>query len=90
MGTVARLTFKNSEICISTKERTEKYPYASIGNVQSEPVEDRKGYHIVSLQMGKNDNSKYYLYYVPAQFVEAIKQTILGGAIAGMGNFGGL
>jgi hypothetical protein len=86
MGTLARVTFKDQEICISTKERTEKYPYTSIGNIQSEPVEDRKGYHIVSLQMGKNDNSRYYIYYVPAQFVEAIKQTILGGVL---GNYGG-
>eukprot|EP00656_Telonema_subtile_P018935 TRINITY_DN2028_c0_g1_i4.p1 TRINITY_DN2028_c0_g1~~TRINITY_DN2028_c0_g1_i4.p1 ORF type:complete len:269 (-),score=63.35 TRINITY_DN2028_c0_g1_i4:207-1013(-) len=79
MGTPARVTFKDKQIVISTKERTEKYPCSSIGAVNSEPVEDRKGYHIVSLQMGKNDNSKYYLYYVPAQYIEALKQNVLGG-----------
>eukprot|EP00658_Telonema_sp_P-2_P056242 TRINITY_DN44715_c0_g1_i1.p1 TRINITY_DN44715_c0_g1~~TRINITY_DN44715_c0_g1_i1.p1 ORF type:complete len:310 (+),score=79.65 TRINITY_DN44715_c0_g1_i1:241-1170(+) len=81
MGNVARLSFKETEINISTKERTEKYPYASIANVQSEPVEDRRGYHIVSLQLGKNENSRYYLYYVPAQFVDAIRQIIMGGGM---------
>jgi len=81
MGTVARLTFKEQNICISTKERTEKYPYATIGGITSEPIEERRGYHIVAFQMGKNDNSKYYLYYVPAQYVEAIKQMVLGGLL---------
>ena len=86
MGKPVRLTFKfeSQEICINGKERTEKLPMGSIYDVTSEKVEGRGGYHIVSLKMGKDDKSCYYLYYVPAQYVEAIKASILGRGM-GMG-----
>jgi len=88
MGNPVRLTFKFDNpvmICINGKERTEKYPTQSVHDVTSEKIEGRGGYHIVSLKMGKEDKSVYHLYYVPAQYVEAIKQTIMGGM--GMGMF---
>jgi len=88
MGKPVRLSFKfeSQEICINGKERTEKLPMGSIYDVTSEKVEGRGGYHIVSLKMGKEDKSCYYLYYVPAQYVEAIKASILGRGM-GMGLF---
>jgi len=88
MGNPVRLTFKFDNpamICINGKERTEKYPTASVHDVTSEKIEGRGGYHIVQLKMGKDDKSVYNLYYVPAQYVEAIKASILGGM--GMGLF---
>merc|ERR1712224_1056616 len=88
MGKECRLTFKFDEqpplICINGKERTEKYPMASVHDVTSEKIEGRGGYHIVTLKMSKDDKSAYHLYYVPAQYVEAIKATILG---QGLGMF---
>jgi len=49
-----------------------------VNDVTSEKIEGRGGYHIVTLKMGKDDKSAYHLYYVPAQYVEAIKASILG------------
>jgi len=80
MGTVSRLTFKEGNMCIATKERTDKVPFVTVGSITSEPVEDRKGYHVMCFNLGKADsNSKLYLYYVPAQYVEAVKANVLGG-----------
>jgi len=87
MGKPVRLSFKFEQpamICINGKERTEKYPMASVHDVVSEKIEGRGGYHIVTLKMSKDDKSAYHLYYVPAQYVEAIKATILG---QGLGMF---
>ncbi len=65
---------------INSKERTEKLACASIYDVTSERIEGRGGYHIVKLKLGaKDDKSIYHLYYVPAQYVEAIKANVLGG-----------
>lgn len=80
MGKPVRLTFKFAEqqICINGKERTEKLPMGSVSDVTSEKIEGRGGYHVVSLKMGsKDDKSCYYLYYVPAQYIESIKAAIL-------------
>jgi len=83
MGNIVRLTFKfeaPAVIEIKSKERTTKFPMGSVRDVTSQKIEGRGGYHIVTLKMGsKDDKSAYYLYYVPAQYVEALKQTIMGG-----------
>ena len=75
-----RLTFKNDvgQLWIGTKERTQKIGYNSIKNVTSQPVEDHEEYHMVAFQLGPTEASRYWVYWVPAQYVEAIKDTILG------------
>jgi len=79
-GGKVRLTFKleNDQVWIGTKERTEKLPLNSIKNVVSEPIEGHKEYHIVALQLGPTEASRYWIYWVPAQYVDAIKDCILG------------
>jgi len=79
-GGKVRLTFKldNDQIWIGTKERTEKLPLNSIKNVVSEPIDGHKEYHIVALQLGPTEASRYWIYWVPAQYVDAIKDCILG------------
>jgi intein/homing endonuclease len=79
-GGKVRLHFKLDleQVWIGTKERTEKVPLGSIRNVISEPIKGHEEYHIMALQLGTTDNSRYWLYWVPSQYVEAIKDTILG------------
>uniref|UniRef100_H2U640 Ubiquitin family domain containing 1 n=2 Tax=Takifugu rubripes TaxID=31033 RepID=H2U640_TAKRU len=79
-GGKVRLTFKleQDQLWIGTKERTEKVPMGSIKNVVSEPIEDHEGYHMMAFQLGPTEASQYWVYWVPAQFVDAIKDTVLG------------
>ena len=75
-----RLTFKLEldQLWIGTKERTEKVSMGSIKNVLSEPIEGHEDYHVLAIQLGPTEASRYWVYWVPAQYVDAIKDTILG------------
>ncbi|KAM7433824.1 Ubiquitin domain-containing protein ubfd1 [Porites harrisoni] len=79
-GGKVRLTFKLQldQLWIGTKERTEKIPMGSIKNVISESIEGHEEYHIMAIQLGPTEASRYWIYWVPAQYVDAIKDTILG------------
>ncbi|XP_075421762.1 ubiquitin domain-containing protein UBFD1 [Ascaphus truei] len=79
-GGKVRLTFKleQDQLWIGTKERTEKLPMGSIKNVLSEPIEEHEDYHMLAFQLGPTEASYYWVYWVPAQYVDAIKDTVLG------------
>ncbi|XP_075558104.1 uncharacterized protein LOC142590121 isoform X1 [Dermacentor variabilis] len=79
-GGKVRLTFKLEldQVWIGTKERTEKINMSSIKQVISEAIEGHEEYHIMALQLGTTEASRYWIYWVPAQYVDAIKETILG------------
>ncbi|XP_048575418.1 ubiquitin domain-containing protein UBFD1 isoform X2 [Nematostella vectensis] len=79
-GGKVRLTFKLEldQLWLGTKERTEKLPMGSIKNIVSEPIEEHDDYHILALQLGPTEASRYWIYWVPAQYVDAIKDTVLG------------
>jgi len=79
-GGKVRLTFKleNDEVWIGTKERTDKVPMSSIKAVVSEPISGHEAFHMLALQLGPTEASRYWIYWVPAQYVDAIKRTILG------------
>ncbi|XP_061703377.1 ubiquitin domain-containing protein UBFD1 isoform X2 [Syngnathoides biaculeatus] len=79
-GGKVRLTFKleQDQLWIGTKERTEKVPMGSIKNVVSEPIEEHEDYHMMAFQLGPTEASQYWVYWVPTQFVDAIKDTVLG------------
>lgn len=79
-GGKVRLTFKLEldQLWIGTKERTEKVPLNSIKQVVSEAILGQEEYHILALQLGPTEASRYYVYWVPAQYVDAIKEAILG------------
>jgi len=74
-----RLTFKSdsSELWIASTTSTQKLPYVGIRSITSEQIVGKEEYCIMVLNLG--ENSKYYLYFVPSQYVEAIKDTVLGG-----------
>ncbi|XP_057652984.1 ubiquitin domain-containing protein UBFD1-like [Diorhabda carinulata] len=79
-GGKVRLTFKleSDQLWLSTKERTEKLPMGSIKSVISEPIEGYEQYHIMGLQLGPTEASRYWIYWVPAQYIDAIKDAVLG------------
>ncbi|KAF5287862.1 hypothetical protein FQA39_LY15638 [Lamprigera yunnana] len=79
-GGKIRLTFKleADQLWLSTKERTEKLPMQSIKNVVSEAIEGNEEYHIMGLQLGPTEASRYWVYWVPAQYIDAIKDVVLG------------
>lgn len=79
-GSKVRLTFKTelNQVWIGTKERTEKVSLGSIKTVVSEPIEGHQEYHIMAFQLGPTEASRYWVYWVPAQYVEAIKDAVLG------------
>lgn len=79
-GGKVRLTFKLEldQVWIGTKERTEKVSMQSIRAVTSEPIAGHEEYHMLALQLGPTEASRYWIYWVPAQYVHAIKKTILG------------
>lgn len=79
-GGKVRLTFKleSDQLWLSTKERTEKLPMGSIKSVISEPIEGHEEYHIMGLQLGPTEASRYWIYWVPAQYIDAIKDAVLG------------
>ncbi|RWS25213.1 ubiquitin domain-containing protein UBFD1-like isoform X2, partial [Leptotrombidium deliense] len=78
-GGKVRLTFKLEEdqVWIGTRERTEKISMTSVRAVISEPIEGHEEYHMIALQLGPTEASRYWIYWVPAQYVKAIKDTIL-------------
>jgi len=79
-GGKVRLTFKLEldQLWLGTKERTEKLPLNSIKNVVSEAITGQEEYHILALQLGPTEASRYFIYWVPAQYVDSIKEAILG------------
>ncbi|XP_050716710.1 ubiquitin domain-containing protein UBFD1-like [Eriocheir sinensis] len=79
-GGKVRLTFKLEldQIWIGTKERTEKVNMNHIRQIVSEAIEGFEQYHIMGLQLGPTEASRYWIYWVPAQYVDAIKDTVLG------------
>ncbi|XP_011642157.1 ubiquitin domain-containing protein UBFD1-like isoform X3 [Pogonomyrmex barbatus] len=80
-GGKVRLTFKleQDQLWIGTKERTDKIPMNSIKGVHSEPIHDHPEYHIMAIQLGTTEASRYWIYWVPAQYISAIKDAILYG-----------
>merc|ERR1711915_853237 len=79
-GGKVRLTFKLEldQLWIGTKERTQKIPLNSIKSVTSEAIVDHEEFHVLALQLGPTEASRYWIYWVPAQYVDAIKEAILG------------
>jgi len=82
-GAKVRLTFKSelNQVWVGTKERTEKISLSSIKAVVSEPIQGQDHYHIMGLQLGPTEASCYWIYWVPAQYVESIKEMLRGNCM---------
>ncbi|ESO87415.1 hypothetical protein LOTGIDRAFT_235090 [Lottia gigantea] len=79
-GGKVRLTFKleSDQLWIGTKERTDKIPMNSIKAVVSEPIKGHEEYHLMGIQLGPTEASRLWIYWVPAQYVDSVKDAILG------------
>ncbi|KAJ3214904.1 Ubiquitin domain-containing protein ubfd1 [Clydaea vesicula] len=79
-GVKTRLTFKSdlNQLWIGTAESTQKITYSSIQDVISEPIKGNEVYHILALKLGPTAKSNMYFYFVPCQYIESIKDQILG------------
>ncbi|XP_050421250.1 ubiquitin domain-containing protein UBFD1-like [Adelges cooleyi] len=79
-GGKVRLTFKLEldQLWIGTKERTQKIAMNTIKQVVSEPIEGHAEYHIMGFQLGPTEASRYWVYWVPAQYIDSIKEVIFG------------
>lgn len=60
------------------QDRTNKVKMQTIHTVTSEPISGNEEYHMMAIQLGPTEQSRLWLYWVPAQYVNAIKDTILG------------
>ncbi|CAF1646131.1 unnamed protein product [Didymodactylos carnosus] len=74
-----RLTFKLEldEVWVNTAETTMKIQMSQIRNIVDEPIDGHEGYSIVGLQKGTTEQSIIWIYWVPSQYVKAIRQAIL-------------
>jgi len=77
-GHKTRLSFKGDEVWIATSERTQKVPLQSVQSATSQPHDDSGEYHIVALQLGPTEASRYFLYWVPCQYVTVIEDMVNG------------
>ncbi|XP_014215717.1 ubiquitin domain-containing protein UBFD1-like [Copidosoma floridanum] len=79
-GNKVRLTFKleQDQLWIGTKDRTDKLSMTNIKDVHTEPIHDHPEYHIVGLQLGTTEASRYWIYWVPTQYIQSIKDSVLG------------
>ena len=78
-GKPVRLMFKLAEdlMVVSTKERTDKVPLSSIRAVVSEVLPSpNSAYYLLGFQLGPTTKSRLWVYWVPAQYVKAIKRAI--------------
>jgi len=74
----------SQELWIQSASSTQKLPFSTVRTVTSEAIKGREEYHIVTLQLGASDKSKYYLYFVPCQIVRAIKAALTGDYLGGL------
>jgi hypothetical protein len=77
-GVKVRLTFKSYErsLWISSAENTQKLPYGAISEIKAEKLQNDEGFSLVNLVLGSESN--YFLYWVPTNYVNAIKREIFG------------
>ncbi|KAI8832368.1 hypothetical protein BC829DRAFT_408680 [Chytridium lagenaria] len=68
----------SQELQIATAERTRKIPISSIQSVVSEAIPGHEGYYAVALQLGPTIKSRYWVYWVPAQYKNALEDAVLG------------
>ncbi|VDL95815.1 unnamed protein product [Schistocephalus solidus] len=78
-GQSLRLRFKpeTSELWLATNSVTHKVPLATIHDVRSQPIKEHPEYHIMAFQLGPTKKSRFFVYWLPAQYVECIKTMVM-------------
>lgn len=78
-GDALRLSFKviEQKLVINSASRTDELPFYAISGVLSAPIEGREEYSIIALKLGPTEKSLRYIYWVPSQYVNAIKMLFI-------------
>ncbi|KAG7669068.1 hypothetical protein Ndes2526B_g00786 [Nannochloris sp. 'desiccata'] len=81
-GVKVRFTFKSEleQVWIGSPSHTQKVPYSTISKIEAQVIEGNEKYSILRLMLGASAANSYWLYFVPSQYVAAIKMRILGVA----------
>lgn len=66
-----------SELWLTTNALTYRLPLSTIHEVTNQPIKDHPEYHIMAFQFGPTLKSRYFVYWVPAQYVESVKTLVL-------------
>ncbi|KAJ3425515.1 ubiquitin domain-containing protein ubfd1 [Anaeramoeba flamelloides] len=79
-GDKVQLIFKftQDQLWIGSSKSTKKIPLSHIKKVYSQRIPDIEQYSVLGLQIGNTKKSTVWLYFVPTQFIRAIKNSILG------------
>jgi hypothetical protein len=77
-----RFTFKDEleQVWIGSPSHTQKVPYSTVSKIEAQSIEGNGKYSILRIQLGASASNSYWLYFVPSQYVAAIKMRILGVA----------
>ncbi|CAH8531481.1 unnamed protein product [Dicrocoelium dendriticum] len=65
------------ELWLATCDVTHKFPLTTIHDVLSQPIKSHPEYHIMAFQLGPTPKSRYFVYWLPSQYVESIKTMVL-------------
>ena len=89
-GAKVRLVFPPgaAECTFATAERTQKFALGQFPEVTSDAILEHPGYRILGVKMGKTEKSFVYLYWVPEQYVNAIRAALTGRGEGSMGGGG--
>ena len=67
-----RVVFHDGGAVVNTMASSFPINAGSVRDVQSEPISGHPGYHIVTILLrDSRANSKYFLYWVPAQYLNS-------------------
>lgn len=72
-----RVKGDNSELWLTTPSVTHKIPLATVFEVESQSIPSHPEYHIMAFQLGPTHKSRFFVYWMPAQYVESIKTMVL-------------
>lgn len=77
-GDNMRISFSllSQELTIKTVSTTEKVPFFAISKIFSVPIKGKEEYSIIAIKTGSSEKNVFYVYWVPSQYVNAIKTSI--------------
>jgi hypothetical protein len=80
-GQPVRITFRNDmmppQLWLQSAVRTKKIPLGSVKSIKVEDTDETGEYVIFALQLGATAQSRLFLYFIPKQFVQSLKEAIL-------------
>lgn len=78
-GQSLRLKIKSEtgELWLVSKTVTNKFPLSIIQDVRNQFIKGHPEYHIMAFQLGPTKKSRYFVYWIPSQYVQSIKTFVL-------------